>query len=89
MFYKGLRKELPLYSPLILSRMRKKLYLTQENTAWLCHVKVATWRHWESGRSFMPDVAFAYFIKNVYNPIRSELKRRNKHLENLERPDEW
>lgn len=80
---------LPIYSPLRLEGMRKKIFLTQGLVAELCRVKVATWRNWESGRVFMPEVAWAYFNLNVYKPIRKDLKQKYKNLEKTEKPDNW
>ncbi len=62
MRYKELSEQLPLWSPLIIERMRKKLWITQIEAAKLVRVSVFTWRSWELGNRNMPESTWELFL---------------------------
>jgi DNA-binding XRE family transcriptional regulator len=81
--YPELCNVLPVWTPQVLRRMRKRIYLTQIQAALLCRVSPHTWRSWENGQRFMPEIAWAYFLVQ-YRKVRKILKDKAPRLDLVE-----
>lgn len=69
--------ELPICSPLRLTRYRKALGFTQEDAARFVRVSVGTWRNWEQVRVTMPDTAWELFLIKANRRLKLQ-KEKNK-----------
>lgn len=57
--------QVPICSPLELTKRREALNLTQPQAARLCCVKVRTWRAWEYGVNPMPEANWRLFLLQI------------------------
>lgn len=91
--FRSVLKELPIYSPLNLSRRRHKFNLTQKQAARISRVNLFTWRSWEYGVNPMPEVAWAYFLSQTDALEKfwdKKIKwRRAGEKQNEEVEDDW